>query len=130
MFSVAAYVFVGLGLLNGTVGKSVLAERAGQSAVQCVQRVDYPAGTNNLTYPFSRFTNTCNAAVYMDITVPGGYKLVGLAGPGIAMTINWYDGNVKGTEIYACLYPAEPWVSGARFFNPPTYGQSYECIIP
>jgi hypothetical protein len=106
------------------------AVKPGQAAGQCVQRTDYPAGTNNSAHPFSRFKNTCNVAIYMDVTYPGQFKLVGAPGPGVSMTVNWTDDTVKPTHVFACVFPAEPWRTGATFFDPPIFGQTVQCVIP
>src|ERR1700677_2123986 len=76
-----------------------------QSAEQCVNRVDYTAGTNNVAYPFSRFFNTCNATVTMMITTPGyGNNGPGAPMPGAFMVMGWTDGNPKPTRVFACVY--------------------------
>lgn len=128
--------FAAAALIFATVfapSKRVLAARRyTQPANQCVSRQDYPAGTNNVEYPFSRFYNTCNVAITLMITTNGyANNGPGAPGPGGFMVMAWADGQPQGTHTFACVYPGEPVKPGSTFVNPPSYNDSsYECFVP
>jgi hypothetical protein len=102
-----------------------------QPAEQCVRRQEFGAGTNNVSYPFSRFYNTCNATIALMITTQGhGNNGPGAPMPGAFMVMGWTDGVPKATHVYACVYPGTPVVPGSNFDNPPSYDTtSYQCLV-
>jgi hypothetical protein len=108
------------------------AERYTQYANQCVQRRDYPAGTNNYPNAFSRFYNTCNVTITLMLTTEqNGNNGPGATGPGAFMVMTWPDDTPKDVRYYGCVYPGEPVKPRSNFVNPPSYGtSSYQCFVP
>lgn len=108
------------------------AQRYTQYANQCVQRRDYPAGTNNYPNAFSRFYNTCNTTITLMLTTESyGNNGPGATGPGAFMVMGWPDDVPKDVHYYGCVYPGEPVKPGSNFVNPPSYGNdSYQCLVP
>lgn len=108
------------------------APRYTQFANQCVQRRDFPAGTNNYPNAFTRFYNTCNTAITLMLTTQGyGNNGPGAPGPGVFMVMAWPDDVPKDVHYFACVYPGEPVKPGSNFVNPPSFeNSSYQCFVP
>lgn len=124
-------------LVVGTVAvapmHSVLASpRYTQTANGCVDRHDYPAGTNNYPNAFTRFYNRCNFTISLMLTTNGyGNNGPGLPGTGAFMVMGWPDDVPKDVHTFACVYPGEPTKPGSTFVNLPSYWDGdYQCLVP
>lgn len=115
-------------------------QQSTQGASQCVQRRDFPAGTNNYPYNFARFYNTCNVNIEVFVVGSNGATDFGIVGPGsfLVMQNNAYPGApLLPTSFYACVAPGRPtkvgeaWRKGVHWGSPwPSYGDaSFQCLV-
>jgi hypothetical protein len=103
-----------------------------QPAQTCVNRHDYPAGTNNFPNAFSRFYNTCSFTISLMLTTNGhGNNGPGAPGTGAFMVMGWPDNIPKDVHYFACVYPGKPVKPGSTSVNLPSYGDSnFDCLVP
>jgi hypothetical protein len=113
-------------------GTAFAAQKYTQYAQQCVNRQDYPVGTNHSPNAFTRFYNKCNFTISLMLTTNNqGNNGPGAPGSGAFMVMGWPDNAPKDVHYFACVYPGEPVKPGSTFVNPPSYGNaSYQCLVP